>query len=216
VSIKPDEVIIGEYMEEVAPAMSLKELANHNVITAYHEAGHAVVGRHLGLRITSIGLMSPSNRTTRGVTRLGRPSERVICLLSEMSQNCPQLWQAIQIVFSWSGLAAEARFAGNQAHLLRESWGEQADVEDVERLEKGMSCSEATQNRLIHICSNHLMKQWHVVDALARALLDDGRIVRAKDIRWICGPRTMPLRKVYSEIASALDTTVLPCCAEAA
>jgi hypothetical protein len=41
--------------------------------------------------------------------------------------------------------------------------------------------------------------------ALARALLANGRILKAKEIRQILGLRTMPLRKALEQVRQALD-----------
>jgi hypothetical protein len=175
--------------------------------TAYHEAGHAVVGWLLGFKIVSVRLFSKSSRGASGATKIGRYTERHHYAVEAARQTCPHIEATIAIVCLLAGVQAEARIALDE--MVSE--GERSFQDDIERISKLLleqtGCGPADIRRtlepLISICRRHIENHWPQVDALAKALLADGKIVKAKDIRRILGPRTMPPRKVIFELASA-------------
>jgi hypothetical protein len=168
--------------------------------TAYHEAGHAVIGHLFGHRIVSIKLYSGSGKNaggcrTNGYTEWHRTS------VIEARQTCPNVEDGIEIVCLLAGMLAESKI-----ELATEyEWLIQSDLTEI-----GDLIPEGEAARilppLILTCQSLIDRQWSQIAALADALLADGKIVKAKDIRRILRPRTISVRKAIFELVGAMHS----------
>jgi hypothetical protein len=172
--------------------------------TAYHEAGHAVIGHLFGHRITSIKLLKGGRKrgvVVGGVCVTGGHTEWHRTHVRETRQVRPDIEPAIEIICLFAGMLAESKI-----ELASEGeWSIQSDLTKIVELLDQIEGGEACLKPLILNCQGHVDRHWFQIEALAKALLADGRIVRATEIRSILGPRTVPLRKIISGAASALN-----------
>ncbi len=82
-------------------------------ITAYHEAGHVVIGWLVGYPVRSVRLFAGSQRPgKRGVTyyRTSSHSKRFHSAVIGSKRTCPDIEAAIDVVVLLAGMAAEVRF----------------------------------------------------------------------------------------------------------
>ena len=172
--------------------------------TAFHEAGHAVIAHQFGHRITSIKILNGGRKrgvVTGGVCVSGGPTEWHRTFVVEARQTSRDIEAAIEIICLMAGMLAESKIE----EATEDEWLIQDDLTRVGKL-----LDEADIPRilppLIQICQRHIDSHWPQIDALAKALLADGKIVKARDIRRILGPRTVPLRKIISEVARSLNS----------
>ena len=180
---------------------------------AFHEAGHAVVAWTLGQRVSSIRIHAESNRETSGTMRSKkqRYGSRALQMLFEAHESCRDIAPAIQIVVSFAGVLAQMQVEEEalQDHVF--DVAAFSDRQEMNRLLAAMDCTDeqrASRVRLLGIlCSDYLFQHWKHVEDLARALLANGRIVKAKEIRQILGPRTMPLRTAIEGVRQALEAS---------
>jgi hypothetical protein len=183
--------------------------------TAYHEAGHAVVAWIMGQRISSIRIYAESNREGTGVMRLRnrRYSFLAMQMLHEASESCPDIARAIEIVVLLAGQIAEERVVKAAAWKRAAFVSALGDLDKVIELLAAMDCTkDQTEDQLLRrvglldtLCSDYIERHWKHIEALAGALLANGRILKAKEIRQILGPRTMPLRKAIEDVRLALQ-----------
>jgi hypothetical protein len=171
--------------------------------TAYHEAGHAVIGWLFGHKILSIRLLKEGRKrgiVTGGVCTTKGHTEWHRTHVIEARRTRPDIEAAIEIVCLIAGMLAESKIE----LASEDEWLIQSDLTEI-----GELLDEAEIPRklppLIRICQRHTDDHWSQIDGLARALLADGKIVKAKDIRRILGPRTMPLRKAIFEPVGAMN-----------
>jgi hypothetical protein len=182
--------------------------------TAYHEAGHAVVGWLLGYRIVSVRLASKSNREYRGITKFGRCTEWHRNCVLDARQVCPKIEAALDIVVHLAGGQAEEMIVPYDGVNEVEGFAQHDIFEVTEILTTRIGCGQAggelggierIMRPLVLICDRYVDMHRSQIDALAKALLADSRIVKAKDIRRILRRRTMPVRSVIFEVVAALE-----------
>jgi hypothetical protein len=162
--------------------------ATRDGITAYHEAGHAVIGHLFGHRIVSVrfsmggakrGLMVAGVCTTSGYTEWHRT------FVVEARQTSRDIDAAIEIICLIAGMLAESKVE----KATEDEWLIQDDFTQVSEL-----LDEADIPRLLppllSICQRHIDSHWPQIDALAKALLADGKIVKATTFAefWDRGP----------------------------
>ncbi len=143
--------------------MATTEQPPFDEITAYHEAGHAVVALALGRPVHKVTVLPDRDRL--GECEFGksvfRPSED---------------WLEREILISLGGIAAEARFTGDYA------WDAAArDQQYVRRLaveRAGERRAERLQRRLLAKAEHLLAKEghWRAVEQIAAELVRLGTI----------------------------------------
>jgi hypothetical protein len=172
---------------------------------AYHEAGHAVMDWLLGRRVVSVRLFSGRRRFAGKSRRAHCPSIWFMSAVRDLSRVCPDIVPATEIVALHAGPVAEQIFQPSTDPDPMWWDGDIADILDALKLcdpiEDGHLPASLTGLR--DLCFVYLQAHWTHVEALAEALLRDGRIVKSKDIRRILGPRTLPVRKVVEGVAQA-------------
>jgi ATP-dependent Zn protease len=135
----------------------------HDPVTAYHEAGHAVVAMALGRPVQHVSVLPDRERL--GVCEFGksvyRPSED---------------WLEREILIALGGIAAEARFTGNY------EWdGASRDQQYVRGLSvqrAGERRAERLERRLLAKTEHILAREghWRAVELIAAALTERGSI----------------------------------------
>jgi hypothetical protein len=168
---------------------------------AWHEAGHATMGWLLGYRVACVRLASKGNYC--GWTDFGRCTAGLRSAIWDARRVCPEIEAALEILIALAGGQAE-ELTAPCAHF---SWYDRLAIAKI--LDTDLGCrtdSERRQilNPLIWICDRLVEAQRHRIDALAQALLADGKVVQA-DIRRILGQRTTPVRSVIFEVLAALE-----------
>jgi ATP-dependent Zn protease len=140
------------------------ERREHDEVTAYHEAGHAVMALALGRPVTAVSILP--DRRFLGVCEFGkavfRPSED---------------WLQREILIALAGIAAEARHTGEYA------W-DAADHDRVyaEELAAQRAGSDRKTQRLMRRLlskAEHLLSReenWRAVEKLAAELLRLGEV----------------------------------------
>lgn len=119
--------------------------------------------------------------------------------VDDTQQICPDIDVALAVVVLYAGGVSTAIIDPKQ--IDRGAW---QDVRKIMAMldECGQGSNKPLDLSLAEGCYNYLVEYWRHVDALAEALLKDGRIVKSKDIRAILGPRPIPVRKIVKQIAS--------------
>jgi hypothetical protein len=166
--------------------------------TAYHEAGHAVMGWLAGQRVRQIRLYAKSNRQLSGKV-LFRLDDTFTFhrITSDHKKNCPNIERMVHVVIAIAGPLSEARFCPVED---RSGWG--GDHESIVELLEGVPPNDSLIPSLTEVCVKYVLGHWLHVEALAEALLKDGRILKSKNVRNLLGKRTVPLRKVIGDIAA--------------
>jgi hypothetical protein len=182
---------------------------------AVHEAGHAVVAWILGQRMRSIRIYAESNRKTPGYGvvffRKDTYGHRARGMLTEVSESCPDIVSAIDIVVLFAGELAQAlSYEEERREFEFEALETGArDRQRVDELLAAMNCTDDQQARrsdqLWRLSADYVGQHLEHVAHLAHALLANGRILKAKEIRQLLGPRTMPLRTAIEAVRSALQ-----------
>jgi hypothetical protein len=180
---------------------------------AYHEAGHAVVAWILGQRISSIRIYAESNREALGLMRCKKEpySFRALRMLDEASESCPDIEPAMYIVVAFAGMFTQllvepnARWARVHVIYIAAS----GDWLKINELLAAMNCTDEQRTRRLELlsilCIDYIGRHLEQIADLAEALLANGRILKAKEIRQILGPRTMPLRKAIEDVRLVLQ-----------
>jgi hypothetical protein len=175
--------------------------------TAYHEAGHAVVGWLLGRKILSIRLYAPGSPTA-GMVRLcpryAGPDWWRFSQDHKMPLGWPETRAAMEIIVLLAGMGAEGVLGCVDADGA--IWAFSEDFRRIDELlgEPSTKRFSATMATLHPICRDQLEKHWRRVEALASALLANGRILKDRDVRAILGHRPIKLvRQLVAEISSA-------------
>jgi ATP-dependent Zn protease len=135
----------------------------YDAVTAYHEAGHAVISLALGRPVRSVSILP--NRELLGLCEFGksvvRPSED---------------WLEREMLIALGGLAAEARFTGEYSFN-----GAARDLQYVRRLavqRAGERRAERLERRMLSR-AEHLLSQeahWKAVELIVAELLLRGEI----------------------------------------
>jgi hypothetical protein len=189
-------------------------------LTAFHEAGHAVVAWILGQRISSIRIYAESTSEKTSMagrmrvkqSRYGRYGSYALTTLHTAHKICPGIVGAIDIVVASAGPAAEALFFEQEdEHLLVSA---AADLLDMLELLAAMSSIDPGRRndlleRLVRLSTDYVDRYRKHIEDLANALLANGRIVKAKEIRQILGPRPIPLRKAIEDVMRAVLSVTL-------
>jgi hypothetical protein len=194
-----------------------EEMAGGRRGAAYHEAGHAVIAWILGMRISSIRLYAQSNRQLGGGMWLkkDRYSLWARAMFNEVGkEGCPDIARAVHIVVLFAGALAQIQVVEEALHDYVLDVNASSDKQEVFRLLAAMGCTKdqaVQRGQLLNdLCEVYLFEHWKHVEDLARALLANGRILKAKEIRQILGPRTMPLRTAIEHVRQALEASHLP------
>ena len=177
---------------------------------AYHEAGHAVASWILGQRVRRVCIGGMSDRI-RGAMTLEKDcySGRAKVLLREMRKSCPDIRRAVEIIGLLAGATAQMQFDAKPVWPHIAYFAAHADNRETVKHLRAMTCTNEQRIARIELLNRvtfgfvfgHLT---HIY-ALARALLANGRILKAKEIRQILGPRTMPLRRALQRVRQALE-----------
>jgi ATP-dependent Zn protease len=146
----------------------------HDEVTAYHEAGHAVIALALGRTIHKVSVLP--NRERLGECRFGKGNAKPT-----------DDWLEREILISLGGLAAEARFTGTYAtaeaaqdlRFVRRLALERKSERAVERYEQRMLdkveymlADDGTWNA-VQLIAAELMKHGTISGRAARHLFDE-------------------------------------------
>lgn len=135
----------------------------HDEVTAYHEAGHAVIALALGRTIHKVSVLP--NRERLGECRFGKGNARPT-----------DDWLEREILIALSGMAAEARFTGIYATDEAKE-----DLRFVRRLaleRKSDRAVERYEQRMLSKVESMLNDEgtWKAVELIAAELLKHGAI----------------------------------------
>lgn len=135
----------------------------HDEVTAYHEAGHAVVALALGRTIHKVTVLP--NRERLGECRFGKGNARPT-----------DDWLEREILIALGGLAAEARFTGTYATAEAGQ-----DLRFVRRLaleRKSERAAERYEQRMLNKVEYMLADEgtWRAVELIAAELVKHGTI----------------------------------------
>lgn len=152
--------------------------------TAYHEAGHAVVGLELGIRIKSVNIVQDEEAGRLGLCEGGKfPKWFEPDVVKDTKAR---LHAEEHIMFSLAGVEAELRLTGRFNHV-----GAHGDYVGADQLAVYFCENEqerfAFMNWLSLRTRNMLYREhvWLKVEAVAKALLDRERL-SANELRAIC------------------------------
>lgn len=141
--------------------------------TAYHEAGHLLIGNLFGFLCSSVSIRPDDERGSLGrVVPLERPENRG-CRVGgggrrAIEGNRATLEQWLCVLFA--GFAAEVRFAPDSRDAAREgASGDDAQAEDY--LERAGIASVSTRHLLRARTAALIEEHWAGIEYVARALL---------------------------------------------
>jgi ATP-dependent Zn protease len=139
------------------------DLQPHDEVTAYHEAGHAVLALVLGRTIHKVSVLP--NRERLGECRFGKGNARAT-----------DDWLEREILIALGGMAAEARFTGTYATDEAKE-----DLRFVRRLaleRKSERAVERYEQRMLDKAEYMLADEgtWKAVELIAAELLKHGAI----------------------------------------
>jgi ATP-dependent Zn protease len=129
--------------------------------TAYHEAGHAVLGLALGRPVHSVSILP--NRE-----RLGQ------CEYRKARLRPAEDWLEREILIALGGIAAEARFTG--AFVRDMAATDLRYVHDLAVQRVGHHRAERLERRLLAKAEHLLEGQWRAVELIAAELMRRGAI----------------------------------------
>ena len=135
---------------------------NRQGATAYHEAGHAVVGFHLGRGLVRINIVESDDRV--GLTRW-RPRAKWFWEALEVgadNHDYNRLRRAVEVdvMISWAGTLAEERFRRGRTGDTDPGFGV-FELPEPERLSDG---SEATHTVSRHSDADHIL---HLIESVS-------------------------------------------------
>lgn len=141
----------------------MEQTQPHDAVTAYHEAGHAVVALALGRTIHKVSVLP--NRERLGECRFGKGDARTT-----------DDWVEREILIALGGMAAEARHTGTYAHDEAAQ-----DLRFVRRLaleRKSDRAVERYEQRMLDKVEYMLADEgtWKAVELIAAELLKHGAI----------------------------------------
>jgi ATP-dependent Zn protease len=155
--------------------MPMTNESMYRVLSAYHEAGHAVVGHLIGRYIQEISIVSGKGQS-RGYSGYCRFNAFVedMHLHPEWheSKKNPEM-----ITIYYAGMIAMAYFcAANEGTYEYLEGSEQSDLEKVDQLLLQIGSNEEERSHLKDTCWEHVQKllsnNWHAVDEVATQLLE--------------------------------------------
>jgi len=132
--------------------------------TAYHEAGHLVIGMLFGFRCSSVSIRPDETRGSLG---------RVVPLEVHGGQVAVEIsreWVERWLFVLFAGYAAEVRFAPDARDAARE--GARGDDEQAdEHLERAGMANDSTRLLLRARTAELVEQHWAAIESVARALL---------------------------------------------
>jgi ATP-dependent Zn protease len=132
--------------------------------TAYHEAGHLVIGMLFGFRCSSVSIRPDDARGSLGrvVPLEGHGGQVAV----EISRGTIDRW--VSVLFA--GYAAEVRFAPGARDAARE--GARGDDDQAETyLERAGMANDSTRHLLRARTADLVEQHWAAIESVARALL---------------------------------------------
>lgn len=135
----------------------------HDEVTAYHEAGHAVVAMALGRPVAKVSVLPKEH--FQGTCHFGKGTFRPT-----------EDWVEREILIALGGLAAEARHTGTYAH--EEAGHDLAYVRRLALDRAGERRAERLERRLLAKVEHLLDKEenWRAVERIAAELVTRGSI----------------------------------------
>jgi len=141
--------------------------------TAYHEAGHLLIGSLFGFLCSSVSIRPDDARGSLGrVVALGGPACRNSRamggppVMSGASRETVEQWLCVL----FAGFAAEVRFAPEARDAARESaWGDDEQAEAY--LERARMATDSTRHLLRARTAALIERHWAAIEYVARALL---------------------------------------------
>ena len=141
--------------------------------TAYHEAGHLLIGSLFGFLCSSVSIRPDDARGSLGrVVALGGPACRSARanggwqMMSGVSRGTVERWLCVL----FAGFAAEVRFAPESRDAARE--GASGDDEQAEAyLERAGMATDSTRHLLRARTAALIEQHWAGIEFVARALL---------------------------------------------
>jgi ATP-dependent Zn protease len=150
--------------------------------TAYHEAGHLVIGMLFGFRCSSVSIRPDELRGSLGrVVPLG---EHAGPSLVDLSRGSVERWVCVL----FAGRAAEVRFAPD----ARDAAGEAArgdDEQAEEHLERAGIANRSTRHLLRARTADLVEEHWATIASVARALLKHEEF-DAREVERLVSERT--------------------------
>jgi len=132
--------------------------------TAYHEAGHLVIGILFGFRCSSVSIRPDEARGSLG--RVVPLEERTGGQLAEISRETVERWVCVL----FAGYSAEVRFAPDARDAARE--GARGDDEQAEGYLERAAMATGSIRSLLRARTAALVEQhWAAIESVARALL---------------------------------------------
>jgi len=155
--------------------------------TAYHEAGHLVIGMLFGFRCSSVSIRPDETRGSLGrVVPLDEHGGRVAV---EIRRGTVERWLCVL----FAGYAAEVRFAPDARDAAREgARGDDGQAEEY--LERAGMANDSTRHLMRARTAELVEQHWATIESVARALLKHEEF-DAREVERIC-ERPAPRERV--------------------
>src|SRR5688572_23828304 len=149
--------------------------------TAYHEAGHLVIGMLFGIRCSSVSIRPDEMRGSLGrVVPLGGHAGPSIV---DLSRGSIERWVCVL----FAGRAAEVRFAPDaRDEALESARGDDEQAED--HLERAGIANHSTRHLLRARTADLVEEHWATIENVARALLKHEEF-DAEQVERLVSPR---------------------------
>jgi len=146
--------------------------------TAYHEAGHLVIGMLFGFRCSSVSIRPDETRGSLGrVVPLGEHTGQAAV---DLGRGSVERWLCVL----FAGCAAEVRFAPDARDAAREA--ARGDNEQAEHyLERAGIANDSTRHLLRTRTAELVEEHWATIESVARALLKHEEF-EADEVERIC------------------------------
>ena len=168
----------------------------HVELDAYHEAGHAVIAHHLGLRVLRVAVRPDGPGSS--VTTIGRAPDRF--LGRELEDAALVEYLDIKLLFHHAGCVAErvhakSRMPKNRVHFWRLTdahYAEQDVLMTAYALGRGPTKNEIKATVAGYKTHTRALvrKLWPMVETVARALLKH-KMLGARRFRTLVGPKAL-------------------------
>ena len=164
--------------------------------TAYHEAGHLVIGMLFGFRCSSVSIRPDEMRGSLGrVVPLGGHAGQAAV---DLGRGAVERWLCVL----FAGYAAEVRFAPDARNAARE--GARGDDEQAEDyLERAGIANDSTRHLLRARTAELVEEHWATIESVARALLKHEEF-DAGEVERICE------RAAVRSLAGGASRAVIP------